>query len=102
MPGRIVFPEKGKVVLERFELPAAGPRDVRVRTHYSLMSIGTETIILHQRYAPDTHFAKIFSFPQLKTGVLAIGEIEEVGNEVRNLAVGDRIRCNATGVLCRP
>jgi 2-desacetyl-2-hydroxyethyl bacteriochlorophyllide A dehydrogenase len=91
MPGRIVFPEKGKVVLERFELPATGPRDVRVRTRYSLMSIGTETTILHQRYAPDTHFAKIFSFPQLKTGVQAIGEIEEVGNEVSNLAVGERI-----------
>ena len=91
MPKRIVFPEKSEVALEAFDLPAPGPGDVRVRTRYSLMSIGTETIILHQRYDPDTHFAKIFSFPQLKTGVQAIGEIEEVGNEVRDLVVGERI-----------
>jgi len=91
MPKRIVFPEKGKVALEAFDLPAQGSGDVRVRTQYSLMSIGTETIILHQRYDPDTHFAKIFSFPQLKTGVQAIGEIEEVGKEVRDFRVGERI-----------
>ena len=91
MPKRIVFPEKGKVALQSFDLPEPGPRDVRVRTLYSLMSIGTETIILHQRYDPDTHFARIFSFPQLKTGVQAIGEIAAVGDEVREFAVGDRI-----------
>ena len=91
MPIRIIFPEKGKVVLEPFELPVPGSRDVIVRTQYSLMSIGTETIILHQRYDPDTHFAEIFSFPQVKTGVQAIGKIEEVGSEVRDLDVGDRI-----------
>ena len=91
MPSRIIFPEKGKVALETFELPAPGPDDVKVRTEYSLMSIGTETIILHQRYDPDTHFAKIFSFPQLKTGVQAIGEVEELGNKVRDLEVGERI-----------
>lgn len=91
MPVRIIFPEKGKVALEPFELPALEHGDVRVRTQYSLMSIGTETIILHQRYDPDTHFAKIFSFPQLKTGVQAVGEIEEVGSKVRSLEVGERI-----------
>jgi 2-desacetyl-2-hydroxyethyl bacteriochlorophyllide A dehydrogenase len=91
MPSRIIFPKKGKVALETFEPPEPGPQDVRVRTQYSLMSIGTETIILHQRYDPDTHFANIFSFPQLKTGVQAIGEIEEVGSKVSELSVGDQI-----------
>jgi len=91
MPSRIIFPEKGKVALERFELPAPGPQDVGVRTLFSLMSIGTETIILHERYDPDTHFAKIFSFPQLKTGVQAIGEIEKLGDEVSEFSAGDRV-----------
>ncbi|MGI9261233.1 MAG: zinc-binding dehydrogenase [Woeseiaceae bacterium] len=91
MPSRIIFPRKGEVKLESFELPALGPGDVRVRTEYSLMSIGTETIILHQRYDPDTHFAKIFSFPQLKTGVQAVGKIEDCGDDVEEFSRGARV-----------
>ncbi|MCP4299760.1 MAG: zinc-binding alcohol dehydrogenase [Gammaproteobacteria bacterium] len=91
MPKRIIFPEKGKVVLEAFDLSSLGSEDVRVRTLYSLMSIGTETVILHQRYDPDTHFAKIFSFPQLKTGVQAVGIVEATGSAVSDFSVGDRI-----------
>ena len=91
MPKRIVFPERGRVELQPFDLPAPGPDELRVRTLYSLMSIGTETIILHQRYDPDTHFGRMFSFPQLKTGVQAVAEIEEVGSAVDEFAIGDRI-----------
>jgi len=91
MPKRIVFPEKGRVALEDFELPALADGDVRVRTIFSLISTGTETIILHQKYAAGTHFARMFSFPQLKTGVLAVGEIEQLGTGVREFAVGDRV-----------
>ena len=69
MPRRIVFPEKGQVSLELYTLPQPAADEVLVRTLYSLVSIGTETIILHQRYDPGTHFADMFSFPQLKTGV---------------------------------
>jgi 2-desacetyl-2-hydroxyethyl bacteriochlorophyllide A dehydrogenase len=91
MPRRIVFPQKGQVALQEFTLPEPGPGDVKVRTLYSLMSIGTETTILHQKYAPGTHFAHRFSFPQLKTGVQAIAEVEQVGSEVGEFRVGDRI-----------
>ena len=91
MPERIVFPEKGRVSLEPFDLPKMGVDDVRVCTRYSLMSIGTETIILNQRYDADTHFAKIFSFPQLKTGVQAVGVIEETGSGVTEFLPGDII-----------
>lgn len=91
MPQRIVFPERGRVELQPFELPAPGPGDLQVRTLYSLMSIGTETIILHQRYDPDTHFGRMFSFPQLKTGVQAVGEVEKAGADVHGFAPGDRV-----------
>ncbi|MEC7804478.1 MAG: hypothetical protein VX533_06480, partial [Pseudomonadota bacterium] len=67
MPKRIIFPKKGTVALETFELPELGSHDVRIRTQYSLMSIGTETTILNQKYDTDTHFARMFSFPQLQT-----------------------------------
>jgi 2-desacetyl-2-hydroxyethyl bacteriochlorophyllide A dehydrogenase len=95
MPQRIVFPEKGRVELQPFELADIGPQDVRVRTQYSLMSIGTETIILHQRYDADTHFAKIFSFPQFKTGVQALGTVEACGPEAQEFARGDLVYMRA-------
>ena len=76
MARRIVFPERGKVAFEAFEPRAPGAGEVRVRTLYSLMSIGTETTILHAKYAPGTHFAQRFSFPQQKTGVQSVAVIE--------------------------
>ena len=91
MPTRIIFPEKGRVALQEFELPEPQSGEVRVRTLYSLMSIGTESIILNQRYDPDTHFSKMFSFPQLQTGVQAVAEVEQLGAGVSEFSEGDRI-----------
>ena len=91
MPKRIIFPEKDKVSFEDFELPEIRPGQVRVRTYYSLMSIGTETIILGRKYDTDTHFARIFSFPQLKTGVQALGQVEQVAHGVEEFRAGDVI-----------
>jgi len=91
VPQRIIFPQKGRVELQPFDLPEAGPTDIQLRTLYSLMSIGTETTILHQKYAPGTHYDRIFSFPQLKTGVQAIAEVESIGAQVRDFRVGDRV-----------
>ena len=91
MARRIIFPEKGRVRFEPCDTRAPNEGEVLVRTQYSLMSIGTETTILHARYAPDTHFAARFSFPQMKTGVQAIGAIEAVGTGVTEFKPGDRI-----------
>ena len=91
MPKRIIFPEIHRVSFEDFELPEPGPGQVRVRTRYSLMSIGTETIILGRKYDPDTHFARMFSFPQLKTGVQAVGQVEQVAQDVGEFRAGDII-----------
>lgn len=91
MPKRIIFPKQGRVVLEDFDPGEPGHGDLGVRTIYSLMSIGTETTILHRKYAPDTHFAQMFSFPQLQTGVQAVAEIERVGSGVSGFKPGDLI-----------
>ncbi len=91
MPQRIIFPAKGEVELQSYELPATGAADLRVRTLYSLVSIGTETTLLHAKYAADSHFAQMFSFPQIKTGVLAIGEVEQTGSDVKEFSAGDRV-----------
>ena len=91
MPQRIIFPKRGQAVLQDFELPEMADDSVRVRTLYSLMSIGTETAILHQKYDPGTHYDRIFGFPQLKTGVQAVAVVEAVGRAVRDFAPGKRI-----------
>jgi 2-desacetyl-2-hydroxyethyl bacteriochlorophyllide A dehydrogenase len=89
MSRRIVFPAKGQVRLEPFETREPAEGEIRVRTLYSLMSIGTETTILHAKYDAGTHFAARFSFPQLKTGVQAVARVEEVGTGVAEFEVGD-------------
>lgn len=89
-PRRIIFPGAGRVELVDFALPEPSPGDLRIRTLYSLMSIGTETTILHGRYAPDSHFASMFSFPQLQTGVQALG-IVEACHEAQDFRVGDLV-----------
>lgn len=91
MPKRIIFPTKGQVVLESFEPGLPGAEEISVRSLYSLMSIGTETTILHQKYAPDTHFADMFSFPQLQTGVQTVAQVEQVGSAVTEFSAGDLI-----------
>ena len=91
MGKRIIFPNKGEVSFETFDVQAPGAGEVCVKTLYSLMSIGTETTILHQKYDPDTHFAKMFSFPQLQTGVQTIGVVDQVGPKVENITVGELV-----------
>jgi 2-desacetyl-2-hydroxyethyl bacteriochlorophyllide A dehydrogenase len=88
---RIIFPEKGLAVLESYELPPLQHGQVCVRSCYSLISIGTETTILQGRYAPDSHFARMFSFPQLQTGVQAVGAVEAVHPTVNEFEPGDTV-----------
>lgn len=87
---RIIFPSPGEVALERYTLPALQPGEVLVKSLYSLMSIGTETTILHRRYDPDTHFARMFSFPQLQTGVQTLGVVQAAANDAE-FSAGQRV-----------
>lgn len=91
MGSRIIFPAKGEVTLHPCEARAPGPREVQVRTLYSLMSIGTETTILHAKYAAGTHFAERFSFPQMKTGVQSLAVIEALGEGVSEFSAGEHV-----------
>ena len=91
MAQRIIFPERGQVRLDSFEPSVPGAGEILVRAQYSLMSIGTETIILHARYERGTHFDRMFSFPQLRTGVQTVGVVEGAGRGVTDFQEGDPV-----------
>jgi 2-desacetyl-2-hydroxyethyl bacteriochlorophyllide A dehydrogenase len=79
------------VTFEEIELPALSADQVRVRTHYSLISPGTEVAMFNGSHIgfgdPENRYAK---FPFLP-GYAAIGEVIETGTEVSHLKPGDHI-----------
>ena len=91
MGQRIIFPEKGIVDLEQCAPAPVGRGDLFVKTETSLISIGTEMAILHKKYDADTHFAEMFSFPQLQTGNQSVGIVEEAGADIDHIKPGDRV-----------
>ena len=83
-----MFPERGRVVLERFDVPDVGPTQVLLRTSYSLMSSGTERTVLHGRFDAGTHWEGYARYP-FYPGYSSVGEIVALGEEVRDFSVGD-------------
>ncbi|MBI1294595.1 zinc-binding dehydrogenase [bacterium] len=90
---KTVFPGPNEVALREDELPAAPPpHAVRLRTHYSLISPGTELALLTQTHIgfskPETHpWVKYPLYP----GYAAVGEVEAVGADVTAFAPGDLV-----------
>ena len=90
MERRIVFRGQNEIALEAFEPPVAGPGEVRLRTLRTLISAGTEGIVLHRRFAPDTHWDRWVRYPFFP-GYCAVSVVEAVGPGVEGFAVGDRV-----------
>ncbi|NLF16321.1 MAG: zinc-binding alcohol dehydrogenase [Lentisphaerae bacterium] len=87
MTGRqIVFPERGRAVVEEVAVPAPGPDEVLLESDYSVISAGTERANLMQ--LPNTVTAER-GFPH-HPGYSAAGRVVAIGAGVRDLAVGDR------------
>lgn len=80
----VVFVERGKVALEARALPAFGAQQVLIRTRVSLISPGTERAWFLGMPNTPGHY------PQ-NAGYSNIGTVVAVGNEVRDLAVGQRV-----------
>ena len=83
----IVFRRLNEPAIEQIDLPEIGPGDVRVRTHYSGLSIGTESSIYSGR---RTHNG---TFPMV-TGYMSTGVVEEVGSKVSDFKPGDSVVVN--------
>ena len=87
---RLVFPARGQVELREHAAPSPQAGQVRVTSTLSLMSTGTESIVLNGDFEPDTHFARFGKLPFLP-GYLTVGIVDSVGNDVQNPRVGDRV-----------
>lgn len=83
---QIVFPERNKVALETVALPPLGPHDVLVRTEVSGISAGTELTNL----LGDLNYDNFPKYP----GYSNVGLVEQVGEEIADFVVGDRVLSN--------
>ena len=85
---RVVWPQRGQVDIEEFDLPAVGKNQVLVETDVSLISPGTERAFLLG--LPNAGS----SYPQ-HPGYSNVGDVIEVGAEVDNIAVGAKVASSA-------
>lgn len=84
---RVVFPAVNTATLESFDVGSPGENEVQVRTTCSLISTGTEGIVLHQLFSPGTSWAEYGRLP-FYPGYAAVGVIERLGPGVTSVAIG--------------
>src|SRR5476649_826858 len=78
---RIVFHGDGQVVCEAFTPPACGPAQVQVRSESTLMSTGTELIVLHRVFETGTDWDRWVRYP-FYPGYAWVGRIAAIGSEM--------------------
>ncbi|MEJ2540392.1 MAG: dehydrogenase, partial [Gemmatimonadota bacterium] len=90
--------EPGKGVLKEVEVPVPGPRQVRVRSLYSGISRGTESLVFHGRVPTSQYEAMTCPFQEgtfpapVKYGYMSVGVVEEAGGEAGPL-LGRTVFC---------
>lgn len=81
---RIVFPSRGEVAIEDYDVPEPGPDQVLVRTVRTAISAGTELTTL---LGVSPRFAGFPAYP----GYSNAGVVQAVGARVAGYRVGDRV-----------
>lgn len=92
MGKRIVFNGKGDIGLEKFEVGKVGDAEVLIKTRCTLMSTGTENIVLNRLFDPGTGWDNWVKYP-FYPGYAAVGVVKQLGQNVKSLKKGDRIAC---------
>ena len=121
-----VFNSCGEIIVEEVPVPTCGENEVLVKNIYSLISVGTETMSLHGGGKGVVGLAsKAINNPELihkaiemaerdgigktikvikgQTGKLSplgyssSGVVMEVGKNITDIAIGDRVTCAGTG-----
>lgn len=86
----LVFERKQHVALIPQDLPQMLPNEIRAHAVCSLISTGTEGICFNRLFNENSHWANWVKYP-FRPGYSWIGKVTEIGDEVKHLAVGDRI-----------
>ena len=92
---RVVFTGKQQVVLEGAGIEEPGAGEVLARTHFSLMSTGTENIVFNRLFDPGTHWDRWVKYP-FYPGYSSVGEVIAVGPDAGALRIGDRVAYRAS------
>lgn len=86
----VVFSKKDTVEVERRQIGEPAEGQVLIQTTKSLISTGTECIMLEANYEADSHWARWCALP-ICPGYSNIGVIMSVGDGVEGLKPGDRV-----------
>lgn len=86
----MVFERKQHVALITQDLPQMQPDQIRAHAVCSLISTGTEGICFNRMFNEDSHWASWVKYP-FRPGYSWVGMVTEVGSDVKDIAVGDRV-----------
>lgn len=85
---RVLWPERGKVILDEEEIQPPGPGEALIRTLVSLISPGTERAFLLSLPNTSDHFPTTCGYNN-------VGEVIEVGPGVSGVRPGERVATGA-------
>lgn len=86
----IVFAAPRSVEVRDEEVASPDVQEVLLRTEYSLVSTGTETIVLSGEFEPGSHWDNWVKYP-FHPGYCAVGVVEKIGADVSRFRIGDRV-----------
>jgi 2-desacetyl-2-hydroxyethyl bacteriochlorophyllide A dehydrogenase len=86
----VVFAAPNEVVLQSEPIAAPDPGQILIETHKSLISTGTECIVLGQKFSAGTHWDRWVKWP-FQPGYLNAGQVIAVGTDVEEFRIGDRV-----------
>jgi 2-desacetyl-2-hydroxyethyl bacteriochlorophyllide A dehydrogenase len=88
--GRIVFKAPKQAKIEETEVPTPSSDEVLVKTLITLISTGTELTMFSGEFPKDSVWERVAKYPAAP-GYSNCGIVKEVGENVKNLKVGDRV-----------
>jgi 2-desacetyl-2-hydroxyethyl bacteriochlorophyllide A dehydrogenase len=86
----IVFTDRDRVEVREERAPEIAADQVLVQASKTLISTGTEGIVLGRHFDPGTHWDAWVKYP-FSPGYSFAGRVVAIGSEVTNLGEGDRV-----------